>query len=256
MVDTHTQGSPGSAVPPPVADETTADSLFQPIPTHQRKQANSTLSNIPLFTDLDEDAIDKLSQHAVVRSYAKNTIVIQEGDVSDSLFVILTGKVKVFLSDEEGKQVDLNVLGNGDYFGELAALDNSPRCASVMTLDNCKFAVISKADFYKCLRAYPIIAVHLIDELTRRFRDLTENVKSLALMDVYGRVARTLLNLATKGEDGTLVINQKLTQRELANMVGASREMVSRILKDLTTGGYVSIKNKTITIKDKLPPAW
>ncbi len=243
-----------NAIDPEVGAE--SGGLFEPIPSHHRRQASATLANISLFKDLSSDMIDFLSSHAVVRSYGRNTIVIQEGDMSDSLYVILTGKVKVFLSDEEGKQVDLNVLEPNDYFGELAALDHSPRCASVITLENSKFAVISKSDFFKCLNSNPQIAVKLIDGLIRRFRDLTENVKSLALMDVYGRVARTLLNMATRAEDGTMVIEQKLTQRELANMVGASREMVSRILKDLTIGGYVTVKNKTITIQEKLPPAW
>ncbi len=254
MTEMHTtQQGTGTVPPVPAADDST---LFEPIPNHHRRQASATLANISLFKNLSPEMIDFLSSHAVVRSYGKNTIVIQEGDLSDSLYVILAGRVRVFLSDEEGKQVDLNLLGPGEYFGELAALDHSPRCASVMTTENCKFAVISKTDFYKCLQSNPIIAVHLIDVLVQRFRDLTENVKSLALMDVYGRVARTLLNLATQAEDGTMVIEQKLTQRELANMVGASREMVSRILRDLTVGGYVAIKNKTIVIQEKLPPAW
>lgn len=253
MTDMHTQGSEASGLSPEMA---APGSLFEPIQSHHRKQASETLAHISLFEGLSPEMIDFLSSHAVVRSYGKNTIVIQEGDVSDSLYVILKGRVKVFLSDEEGKQVDLNTLGPGEYFGELAALDHSPRCASIMTLESGKFAVISKEDFYRCLQANPVIAVRLIDGLVRRFRDLTENVKSLALMDVYGRVARTLLNLATRSDDGTMVIEQKLTQRELANMVGASREMVSRILKDLTIGGYVVIKNKTIVIQEKLPPAW
>lgn len=224
--------------------------------TNEYPASGGKLDMAPLFHGLPAEDIREISSHAANRSYQKNTIVIHEGDVSDSLYVILSGKVKIFLSDEDGKEVDLNTLGPGEYFGELAAIDESPRCASVITLQNSKFAVISKRDFETCLIKNPEIAVRVIDELTKRFRALTENVKSLALMDVYGRVARTLLNLASKGDDGLMVIKQKLTQRDLANMVGASREMVSRILKDLTRGGYISIKNKNITIQEKLPAAW
>lgn len=214
------------------------------------------LENIPLFRGLSTEDMAALFNHAVIRTYKKNTIVIHEGDFSDSLFVILSGKVRVYLSDEDGKEVDLNILEMGAYFGELAALDSFPRSASVITVAESKFMVISKKEFDICLTKNPQIAVRIIDELTSRFRSMTENVKSLALMDVYGRVARTLINLAAESDEGKLVIQQKLTQQDLANMVGASREMVSRILKDLTRGGYITIKNKYITIEEKLPHAW
>ena len=214
------------------------------------------LEAIPLFNGLSEQDLSALYSHSVSRAYKKNTIIIHEGDQSDSLYVILSGKVRVYLSDDEGKEVDLSILQAGDYFGELAALDNFPRSASIITLQECRFLLVSKKEFDVCLVNNPQIAVHIIHELTSRFRSMTENVKSLALMDVYGRVARTLINLAAESDEGKLVIQQKLTQQDLANMVGASREMVSRILKDLTKGGYITIHNKYITIQEKLPHAW
>ncbi len=212
-------------------------------------------NNIPLFAGLPEEDLKAISSHAVTKSYAKNTVIINEGDASDSLYVIIAGRVKVFLSDEDGKEVILNTQEAGDYFGELALIDEAPRSASVMTLDDSKMSIVSKRDFEDCLVRHPQIALLVIKGLTKRLRNLTDNVKSLALMDVYGRVARTLLSLATD-EDGKLVVNQRLTQRDIASMVGASREMVSRILKDLSVGGYITVDKKSITINEKLPSAW
>lgn len=221
-----------------------------------RSRVQQTLAQMPLFEGIDDNALATLAYRGIIRSFPRQTIIIHEGDQTDSLYVILSGQVSVFVSDEDGRQMDLGRLSRGDYFGELAVLDHAPRCASIKSLELTRCMVISRAAFYDCLHENPAMAVSLIDELTRRFRRLTGNAKSLALMDVYGRVAHTLLSLATEREDGTLVIPGKMTQQELANRVGASREMVSRILKDLSNGGYVTIRNKTITIQEKLPPAW
>lgn len=213
------------------------------------------LRNVSLFSDLPEDDLQVISNLAATRTYPKNTIIISEGDDSDSLYAILSGKVKVFLSDDDGREIIINILDTGQHFGELALLDDSPRSASVMTIEETKLAVISKSAFEDCMTKNPVLALKIIRELSARLRNLTQNVKSLALMDVYGRVARTLLDMAEPIGD-KLEIKQKLTQRDIASMVGASREMVSRILKDLSTGGYITIQNKTITINEKLPPGW
>ncbi|NOX91117.1 MAG: Crp/Fnr family transcriptional regulator [Gammaproteobacteria bacterium] len=196
-----------------------------------------------------------VSSLAVTRSFPKNTLVICEGDTSDSLYVVLSGKVKVFLSDEEGKEVTLNLQGSGEYFGELAILDEAPRSASVMTVEDTRLAVLSKAAFERCMEQHATIALVVMRGLACRLRELTENVRSLALMDVYGRVARLLLDMSEE-VDGKNVIKQRLTQRDIASMVGASREMVSRILRDLSVGGYITIENKIITLNERLPPAW
>jgi len=213
------------------------------------------LRNIALFSGLSETEMAAVSSLAVTRSFPKNTLVICEGDVSDSLYVVLSGKVKVFLSDEEGKEVTLNMQGAGEYFGELAILDEAPRSASVMTVEDTKLAVLSKAAFGKCMEQHATIALVVMRGLACRLRELTENVRSLALMDVYGRVARLLLEMSEE-ENGKNVIRQRLTQRDIASMVGASREMVSRILRDLSIGGYITIENKIITLNERLPPAW
>lgn len=213
------------------------------------------LSDIPLFSGLPEADLRTLSSHAVTRTFPKNTIIINEGDTTDSMYIILDGRVKAFLSDEHGKEIILDIEGPGEYFGEIALLDDAPRSASVMTLESCGFSIISKDAFKECLAKNPDIALNLIKALTRRIRILTDNVKGLALRDVYGRVSKTLLQLA-KEEDDKLAITEKLTQEDLANMVGASREMVSRILKDLTRGGYIKTEHRKITIEKKLPAGW
>ncbi|MCK5506698.1 MAG: Crp/Fnr family transcriptional regulator [Thermodesulfovibrionia bacterium] len=214
-----------------------------------------SLNNISLFAELSESDMEAITKLAVTRNYPKNTMIISEGDQSDSLYIILSGKVKIFLSDEEGKEVTLNVQGENEYFGELALLDNSPRSASVVTVEQARLIVISKTAFEECMENNPGIALKICKGLARRLRELSENVRSLALMDVYGRVARILIEMS-EDIDGKKVISQRLTQRDIASMVGASREMVSRILRDLSVGGYITINNKIITINERLPAAW
>jgi CRP/FNR family cyclic AMP-dependent transcriptional regulator len=208
-----------------------------------------------LFPDLTPESLKQIAEHGTIRTYPKNAVLIHEGDLTDSFYVILKGKVKVYASDEDGKEIILNLQGSGEYFGELALIDAAPRSASVMTMEPSKLAIVSRADFERFLSQHPSIAIELIRSLAQRVRSLTESVKSLALLDVYGRVARTLLDLATE-EGGELAIRQRLTHQDIANMVGASREMVSRIMKDLINGGYIRIEDRCIIIRHKLPPGW
>jgi CRP/FNR family cyclic AMP-dependent transcriptional regulator len=213
------------------------------------------LQNIPLFSVLGTEELDAIERLAVTRNYPKNSVIINEGDHTDSLYVILSGKVKIFLTDDQQKEVIVAIQRAGDYFGELALLDEAPRSASVMTMEPCTLLMIARSAFERHLANEPKIAISLMRGLAERLRATTENVKSLALMDVYGRIARTLLQLA-KEEEGHQVIDERLTHQELANIVGASREMVSRIMKDLSRGGYIKIEGKRIVIKEKLPPGW
>jgi CRP/FNR family cyclic AMP-dependent transcriptional regulator len=213
-----------------------------------------SLKAVPLFSGLSPEEIATLAEGAVVRTFQKNTIVVTEGERSDSLYVILSGRVKVFVSDEHGKDVVLRVEGPGEYFGELA-LDEGPRTASVATLEPCKMAVIANDVVRGLLASHPEAALQLIRGLIGRMRYMTENLKDLALLDVYGRVAKLLLELATE-TDGRLVIDQRLTQQDIADRVSASREMVSRIFKDLTTGGYIANEGGKIVIQRRPPRAW
>src|SRR6266581_9579085 len=201
------------------------------------------------------DVIDlrDFTQRAVTRTFPKNTVVVSEGDRTDSLYIIVSGRVKIYVSDEKGKEIALNHAGAGEYFGEMV-LDEGPRSASVITLDPTRFLVVPKEDFSEFVARSPEFSLHLIRKLIRRVRALTSDVKSLALMDVYGRVARMLLELAVE-RDGALVIEGRPTQQEMANRVGASREMISRILTDLASGGYITVARDRITIARALPRA-
>ena len=213
------------------------------------------LDRIPLFSDLDKSELELLSTRTVTRQYPRNTIIINEGDRSDSLYIIRSGSVKVFLGNNEGKEVILNIQKSGEYFGELALIDSGPRSASVITREKSTLSLISKSDFEDFLRQHPAASAKIMRGLVKRLRALTENVRSLALMDVYGRVARLLLKLS-QPEGDVRVIREALTQQDIADQVGASREMVSRILKDLWEGGYIEIHDRHITLQEGLPHGW
>lgn len=210
------------------------------------------LNSIPLFSMLSSAELNEIEQYSCVRTYPKNTIIINENDEINSLYFIMSGKVKLYMSDCLGKEVVLNYLKDGDYLGELALIGESTKMPSVMTMNQCTLLLISKNAFDIMLEGVPDIAVNLIRELSGRVYSLTENIKSLALLDVYGRVTKTLLSLAIP-HDGKLIIEEKLTKQDLANRIGASREMVSKILKDLDTGGYISFHKRQIVINSQLP---
>ena len=210
------------------------------------------LQQVEIFQGLSTEELEALSASSTSRSFPKNTVVIHENDPADSLFIIESGKVKVYCSDKNGKEFIMNTLGHGDYFGELALLDDDRRSASVRTMEKADFCIIYKQDFNQVLDQHPNIAKTLIRNITRRVRALTEKVKSLALQDVYGRVTKVLNSLATERND-EFYVEEKLTQQDIADRVGASREMVARILKDLTIGGYISFENRHIVIHRRLP---
>jgi len=203
---------------------------------------------------LSEAEVNAIARRAVTRAFPKNAIVVSEGDRTDTLHIVVSGRVKIYVSDEKGKEIVLNFAGPGEYFGELL-LDEGPRAASVMTLEPSRFLIVPKEDLREFVAHSPDFALHLIRKLIRRVRVLTNDIKSLALMDVYGRVARMLLDLAVE-RDGALVIEERPTQQEMANRVGASREMVNKILGDLASGGYIAVERDRITIARALPRAW
>jgi CRP/FNR family cyclic AMP-dependent transcriptional regulator len=198
--------------------------------------------------------LEAIAKVAAVRVFPKNAIIVSEGDDTDSLYVVLSGRARVYVSNSQGREVQLNTIGQGEYFGEVT-LDGGPRSASVMALDECRCAVVKRTELLGLVERQPEFALHMVRKLASRVRDLTENVRSLALMDVYGRVARLLLELAEE-RDGRLVIGEALTHRDIASRVGASREMISRIFSDLTAGGYVGKENGKLVIMRKPPPRW
>jgi CRP/FNR family cyclic AMP-dependent transcriptional regulator len=213
------------------------------------------LNGINLFESFSADDLRAVSSHLVRRRFPKNSVIITEGDATNSLYIILSGKVKAFLNDENGKEVILNVVNEGEYFGEVSLFDNGSRSASIMTLEDCQFAVLEKTAFLKCISTQPELALTIIKGLTMRLRGLTGSVRNLALMDVYGRVAHTLQELAIE-KDGKTVIIDNLTYEELAKRVGASTKMVGRVMKDLKTGGYITKSGKKLLINRAFPSSW
>lgn len=213
------------------------------------------LDQVALFASLPPEELKKLESHTKQKRYRKNTVMIEKGDDSSTLYVLVSGKVRIYVSDEEGKEVVLDVCDEpGSVFGELALLRDTPRTASLMTLEDSQFLLLSKVDFQKCLHDNMQIAMDIIAGLVDRVSALTDRVSALALNDVYGRLAATLRDLA-KEEDGRQ-ITQALTQQELAQMIGASREMVSRIFKELKAGDYIQLEGKRIVLNKKLPARW
>ena len=212
----------------------------------------SLLKDISLFSDIDEESLKYLEQVAVKKSFPKNTILFTKGDETDSLYIIKSGKVKTIIVDEDGKEMILSTQGAGEYFGEMSLIDKEPRSATIMTKTPTQMLIIHRDDFLKVFNSNPDMVYGLFKVLLRRLRKATDKVESLAFKDVYGRIAGLLTQLA-KPEDNKWVIEDKLTHMEIAHMVGCSREMVSKILKELTIGGYISTLKKQITIHKKLP---
>ncbi len=211
------------------------------------------LDKVEIFHGLSPEELNALDATSTTRPYPKNSVVIHENESADSLFVIESGRVKVYCSDKNGKEFIMNTLCDGDYFGELALLDDSSRSASVRTVEPSVFRIITKSDFYRVMSEHPGITQRLLSNLASRVRKLTSDVKNLALQDVYGRVANVLMDLSEERGDGTLFVREKLTQQDIADRVGASREMVARILKDLTIGEYIRFEGRNIVITTRLP---
>ena len=214
-----------------------------------------TLKAVPFFTQLSDKELDTIRAVAAEKTYPKNAVVLTEGEMGDSLYMIMSGKVKVFIGDEEGREIILKILGPSTFFGEMSMIDKQPRSASVTTIEPSTFLVLTHSSFERCVEQQPRIGNLVMQMLAQRVREADRKIGTLALMDVYGRVASTLLELSVYN-DGKLVVGEKLSQQDLANMVGASREMVNRILKDLSDRGFISIESKSITIINReLPPS-
>jgi len=211
-----------------------------------RKAATAATADL-----LDDHLLRAIANRGGVRNYAANAVLVTEDDRSDALFIILSGRVKAYGSAEDGREVVYSTQGVGEYFGEMT-LDGGPRSASVMTLEPTTCAVVPGADVREFLAQNPDFALHVIKKLIRLARSSTDHVKSLALDDVYGRVTKLLSRLA-KDEDGLLVVPDKLTQQDIAERVGSSRELVSRVFKPLSEGGYVETRAGRIVLLKKLP---
>jgi CRP/FNR family cyclic AMP-dependent transcriptional regulator len=203
---------------------------------------------------LSDAELAAISTHGVAREVRPRTVLVTEGEDTDALYIILEGRVRAYVSDSSGREAVLSVMGPGEYFGELA-YDTGPRSASVVTIEACRLLVVPHADFAGFVEGNPAFARHFINRLIHRVRSLTESVRSLSLMDAYGRVARLLLESSVQ-EGGEQFVPERLTQADIASRVGCSREMVSRILKDLVQGGYITMEAERIVINRKPPARW
>ncbi len=209
---------------------------------------------------LDDSVLRAIAAHGSVRRYPAHTVLVTEDDRSDALYVILSGRIRAYGSAEDGREVTYRTQGPGEYFGEMT-LDGGPRSASVMTMEPTAVVVVPGAEVRDFLAQHPDFALHLVRKLIGLLRASTQQVKSLALDDVYQRVVRLLNTQARElpgepGQPGIRQLPERLTQQDIAERVGASREMVSRVFKPLLEGGYVQTRDGRIVLLKKLPANW
>ena len=211
----------------------------------------AVLRTVPLFASFPEEQLRTLATVVSRRSATRGSIIIAAGDPTDSLYIVLSGRFKVMMSDAEGKEVILSILSGGEFFGEMGLIDDAPRSASVVAIEPCELLVITRRDFKRCMAENSEMAMAVMRGLVRRLREADRKIGSLALLDVYGRVARLLLDMA-ETVDGQRMVTKRLPKQDIAKMIGASREMVSRVMKDLQTGGYIEMRGSTIVLRDSI----
>ena len=207
------------------------------------------LATVPLFNGLDRVELERFAEVTREKSYPKGSVILFEDDPGDSLFVVRDGRVKVVLIGEDGREVILGVLGVGEYFGELSLIDDRPRSAHVIAMEDSNLLVLRREDFRKRVESSPSVAWSLLTELSRRLRRADDKIGGLVLLDVPGRIARLLLDLAE--ESGTNAIEKSLTHQTIAQMIGASRETVSRAMKDFQDAGWITVERRRIALADR-----
>jgi CRP/FNR family cyclic AMP-dependent transcriptional regulator len=209
------------------------------------------LKGVPLFSAFSDAQIGQLMSCVQHRSFPRNAFILRAGEETDALYIILSGRVKLLIPDEEGHEVILAIMGANEFFGEMGLLDDQPRSASAETLEACEMLRVSKAGFTGLLKDNFELAMLIIRNLVRRMREADRKIESLALIDVYGRVARLLIDQA-QNVDGKWVVERAPAKQEMARMIGASREMVSRVVKDLHQKGLIRSEKRRIYVLDKV----
>jgi CRP/FNR family cyclic AMP-dependent transcriptional regulator len=207
------------------------------------------LKRVPLFSDLSAAELARFAEVAREREYPKNSVILFEDDPGDALYVVSDGQVKVVLIGEDGREVILSVLNNGDFFGEMSLIDDEPRSAHVIAMRDSRLLVLRRDDFQQQLQQHPSIALQVLKVMVQRLRRADAKIGGLVLLDVNGRVARLLLDLAD--ESGGPRITRRLTHHTIAQMIGSSRETVSRAMRELTDRGLIDVTRREITIKDR-----
>ena len=215
--------------------------------------STTALGAVPIFASFTPEQLRGLATMVMRRSAPRGTALIREGDVADCLYVVMSGRVKVMMGEADGKETILSILGPGDFCGEMGLIDDNPRSASVIAIEACDLLALTRQAFRKCLVENAGLAMAVMRVLVRRLREADRKIGSLAMLDVYGRVARLLLDMSDL-VDGKRVVTRRLTKQDIAKMIGASREMVHKVMKDLQTSGYIEVQGSTIVLRDaKLP---
>jgi CRP/FNR family cyclic AMP-dependent transcriptional regulator len=213
--------------------------------------STAVLKAVPLFASFPDDQLRVLVTMVTRRSAPRGSTIMAAGDPTDSLYIVISGRLKVMMGDADGKEVILTILGPGEFFGEMGLIDDEPRSASVVAIEPCELLSIAKRDFKKCLSDNFEMTMAVMRGLVRRLREADRKIGSLALLDVYGRVARLLLDMA-EDVNGQKMVTKRLPKQDIAKMIGASREMVSRVMKDLQMGGYIEMRGSTIVLRDTI----
>ena len=216
-------------------------------------EVRTLLRNVPIFAHLDDAGLASLARFVEVREFAPDSIIVGQDDTGDALYVLARGKVKVVLYGESGREIILSFFHKpGDFFGEMSLLDDQPRSATVMAQERSTLLALSREDFRTHLKTPPRTALEVLAELSRRLRRADEVIGNLTLLDVYGRVARKLREMAEsdgeESEDG-VVIRQRPTQQEIAAMIGTSRETVSRAFSELGRRGHIALSGRRILLR-------
>jgi len=212
---------------------------------------SSFLRNVSLFESLSDAEIAALAEVTITRKFPRDSLIILAEEEGDTLFIIRGGRVKVSIVSEEGREVILSLLGPGSVFGELSLLDGKPRSANVTAIQDADLIMLRRPDFVQLIFRVPQIATALLAELASRLRKTDRQIEGLALLDVTSRISETLLQLATEGgveTDAGILIKERPTHQDLANMSGTTRETVSRVLKRLEAQGYIASKGRSLTI--------
>ena len=211
------------------------------------------IRRIPLFSVLTENQAVAVAEAVVKQRFKKGEVLIEQGKKSDALIIILTGRVRVMTTDAKGREVILATLYPGDPMGEMSLIDNEPHSASVQAEMQTDALVLGRAEFTRCMPEVGSMAHAIMRSLVRRLRHADRQIESLALVDVYGRVARALMEFSSLDGEGNAVIARKVSRQDLAKMVGASREMVSRVMKDLEERGFIETReDQSLVINDRL----
>jgi CRP/FNR family cyclic AMP-dependent transcriptional regulator len=200
-------------------------------------------------------SLSALARRGELRRYRRGTVLIEEGERGDMLFIILKGRLRAYATGDKGREITYGVYGPGDYIGEMS-LDGGPRSASVITLEPSECVVVTRHTLQQHIAEHPEFAFELLARVIRRARAATLSAKQLALHDVYGRLVALLNGLAMTRADGSRAVEERLTHQEIANRLGCSREMVSRIMKDLEAGGYVKASRRAIVLQRSFPARW